>query len=54
MPTDSEEGRVSLWIDGERMTADRTTFWAAADRVEEPLANLDAFRDTLTAMTADE
>lgn len=47
MASDSKGGRVSLWVDGERLTADRAAFWAAVDRVEDPLDDLDAFRAAL-------
>lgn len=39
--------RVSLWVDGERVTADRAAFWTAVDRVEDPVEEVETIRAIL-------
>lgn len=48
MAPDSNGGRVTLWTDGEVITADRAVFLEAVDQVGDPLDDLDAFRAELT------
>lgn len=39
--------RVTVWYDGEQITADTSELWEAVDRVGDPFDNFEEFREVL-------